>query len=63
MESFSITSVGQLSMTGPIIVSFPQLQDDPNSKKEIITMLIHWNPGMYKDQNELILILMVSKYV
>ena len=48
--SFSIASVGQLSMTGPILVSFPQLQEDPNSEDELIAMLIHWNPGMHIKQ-------------
>ena len=44
--SFSVVSVGQLQMTGPLTISFPQTSDTHIDDNEYITMLIHWNPGI-----------------
>lgn len=43
-------SVGQLLMTGPLLVSFPQSSEDPSQDNADISMLVHWNPGIYSSK-------------
>ena len=44
-----MVSVGQLQMTGPLLITFQQMADDPLQTDIDITMLVHWNPGNTED--------------
>ena len=48
-SSFTVVSVGQLQMTGPLLITFQQMADDPLQTDIDITMLVHWNPGNTED--------------
>ena len=60
--SFTVSSIGQLQMPGPLEITFPQLSYDPYEVDENITMLVHWNPGNFTIYLIFILTFQPNKY-